>query len=507
MSTQHFFKVSFAASGDISPIPDAAQVDGSISYTEGYGLDYELDPTSDPDAKRIERTKFNDLMRAITENVQQYQYFGNPEFVTTAQNGGTPVSYAKGALVNYDTGGGVFQLYGSLVSNNTVLPGSDPTKWRAMDIWSDSLIAQAADYVTPSSNALVTSPGRLATAMREGRLTYAAATRVSGAYSLALPGSTFVLVTGALVDFTVPDASPAGPLTLKVGALATVALQSNTETDPAAADLQPGRVYTARYSGSKWLITQSLPSQLTPPLALPDRLAATTGSVAASTDLNTALSNGWYRAAAGVTNGPAALSAFALQIEVSATDSNNVSQIARAQTGVSSSNTGTYQRFRIAGTFGPWFRVYASASEIQLVAVEPGTVGHTAAPSAPNGWLVRDGAAVSRTTYAALFANIGTTWGAGDGSTTFNLPDAVSDGGYFDRAGTPDGANYTDTVGPHTHTITPPSVASEGSSGYTVSGATGSESILPYTSGAVNSAGDGVETAPKHQRYLPIIKY
>jgi len=42
--------------------------------------------------------------------------------------------------------------------------------------------------------------------------------------------------------------------------------------------------------------------------------------------------------------------------------------------------------------------------------------------SAPTGWLLCDGSAVSRTTYASLFAIIGTTYGAGDGSTTFNLP-------------------------------------------------------------------------------------
>lgn len=43
--------------------------------------------------------------------------------------------------------------------------------------------------------------------------------------------------------------------------------------------------------------------------------------------------------------------------------------------------------------------------------------------SAPSGWLLCYGQAVSRTTYAALFAVIGTTFGVGDGSTTFNLPD------------------------------------------------------------------------------------
>lgn len=43
--------------------------------------------------------------------------------------------------------------------------------------------------------------------------------------------------------------------------------------------------------------------------------------------------------------------------------------------------------------------------------------------TAPEGFLLCDGAEVSRTTYARLFAAIGTTYGAGDGSTTFNLPD------------------------------------------------------------------------------------
>jgi microcystin-dependent protein len=45
------------------------------------------------------------------------------------------------------------------------------------------------------------------------------------------------------------------------------------------------------------------------------------------------------------------------------------------------------------------------------------------ASSIPSLWFICAGQAVSRTTYAALFAVIGTTWGAGDGSTTFNVPD------------------------------------------------------------------------------------
>lgn len=55
--------------------------------------------------------------------------------------------------------------------------------------------------------------------------------------------------------------------------------------------------------------------------------------------------------------------------------------------------------------------------------VPSGTVLYFAGSAAPAGWLKANGAAVSRTAYAALFAAIGTTYGAGDGRSTFNLPD------------------------------------------------------------------------------------
>ncbi len=55
--------------------------------------------------------------------------------------------------------------------------------------------------------------------------------------------------------------------------------------------------------------------------------------------------------------------------------------------------------------------------------VPTGAVFHFAASTAPTGFLPANGAAVSRSTYAALFAVTSTTYGSGDGSTTFNLPD------------------------------------------------------------------------------------
>lgn len=51
-----------------------------------------------------------------------------------------------------------------------------------------------------------------------------------------------------------------------------------------------------------------------------------------------------------------------------------------------------------------------------------GDIKWTAVNTVPAGWLLCDGSAVSRTTYAALFAAIGTAFGVGNGSTTFNLP-------------------------------------------------------------------------------------
>lgn len=61
----------------------------------------------------------------------------------------------------------------------------------------------------------------------------------------------------------------------------------------------------------------------------------------------------------------------------------------------------------------------------------PGAIMDFAMPNPPNGWLAANGAAVSRATYADLFAAIGTTFGAGNGSSTFNLPDLR---GYFRRS-------------------------------------------------------------------------
>ena len=80
--------------------------------------------------------------------------------------------------------------------------------------------------------------------------------------------------------------------------------------------------------------------------------------------------------------------------------------------------------------------------------------------AAPTGWLICDGTAVSRATYAALFAIVATAFGVGDGSTTFNLPDLrqrfplgkAAAGTGSTLGGTGGDIDHTHTGPSHTHT-------------------------------------------------------
>jgi hypothetical protein len=139
MSATKFFKNAFAVAGDKTAIPDGVQPGGLLSYTEGYGVRYEEDQEIDPTALDIDRDQFNQLMNDITTALQQYQTIGIPNFVTTAQNGGTPFEYQKFAFALYDDGVNGERIYQSLEDNNDALP-TDNTKWRLIDNVGDSII-------------------------------------------------------------------------------------------------------------------------------------------------------------------------------------------------------------------------------------------------------------------------------------------------------------------------------------------------------------------------------
>jgi hypothetical protein len=144
---------------------------------------------------------------------------------------------------------------------------------------------------------------------------------------------------------------------------------------------------------------------------------------------------------------------------------------------------------------------------VQQALVPAGAVQAFAMNSAPAGWLAADGSNVNRTTYAALFTAIGTTYGVGDGSTTFALPDLR---GYFVRgsgtnsdgtaAGT-FGTKQADDLKSHTH-----SGSFLLSSGPLNLGGTGASILAPLTVGSVTDTG-GAETRPKNIAMLYCIKF
>ncbi len=108
--------------------------------------------------------------------------------------------------------------------------------------------------------------------------------------------------------------------------------------------------------------------------------------------------------------------------------------------------------------------IHTAINAIEPYIAPTGSVQMWAGGSAPTGWLLCDGATISRSTYANLFAVIGTTYGAGDGSTTFLVPNLQgkfpigynSGDGDFDAMGETGGAKtiniaHSHTVDDHTH--------------------------------------------------------
>lgn len=126
-----------------------------------------------------------------------------------------------------------------------------------------------------------------------------------------------------------------------------------------------------------------------------------------------------------------------------------------------------------------------------------GAVQMYAGANAPPGWLVCDGSAVSRSLYSNLFNIIGTTYGSGDGTTTFNLPNLKSNVpvGYnaadpnFNVLGKTGGeATHTLTIAEtptHTHEIVVNSDTSNGLVGLSQAGGNSGDAILQWSSGTI----------------------
>lgn len=164
--------------------------------------------------------------------------------------------------------------------------------------------------------------------------------------------------------------------------------------------------------------------------------------------------------------------------------------------------------------------------------VAPGVVAFYPKTTAPTGWLKANGAAVSRSTYAALFSAIGTTFGAGDGITTFNIPDlrgefirGLDDGRGVDTGRILSATAQTDqnkshshtgtatSNGAHTHTTTIPNLNEGGGTrGLSQANTSGSSTYASSSAGAhthtvTTVANGGTEARPRNIALLACIKY
>ena len=155
-------------------------------------------------------------------------------------------------------------------------------------------------------------------------------------------------------------------------------------------------------------------------------------------------------------------------------------------------------------------------------AVPAGAVMPFAGTTEPSGWLLCFGQTISRTTYSALFNAIGTTYGSGDGSTTFALPDLRGRvvAGQDDMGGTSanrltgqsggvDGDVMGGTGGAETHTLTTAQIPAH-SHGWTYTtgggGNTSGSGVPPHNSAPAGSGGtDNTGGGGAHNNVQPTI--
>lgn len=143
-----------------------------------------------------------------------------------------------------------------------------------------------------------------------------------------------------------------------------------------------------------------------------------------------------------------------------------MSQLKDQQTGASGDNFTVGGNLGVTGTTtftgipsGPTASAGTSTTQLATTAfvlsngAPTGVINMWGTSTAPSGWLLCTGTAVSRSTYAALFAVIGTTFGSGDGSTTFNVPNYTNRMPYGTTVGATGGSADAIVVS-HTHTAT-----------------------------------------------------
>lgn len=212
-----YFGVPFATSGDLldgGVVPVGLQPDGSVSYTLGWGPDYELEDTQ-PGYKPVGRKEMNTMFNAVTSAVGEIQFNGFPLYRAAA------APYPINAIVRHND-----VNWRSTVTNNTTTPGIDIS-------WSP-VSGQTTLQVTGTATAMAVAP------------------------SPALPA--YSIGQRLPVRF---NASSTPLTTINVSALGAKSLrQYNSAGVKIAAVTATGQISDIEYDGTDWVVINPLPEAI-----------------------------------------------------------------------------------------------------------------------------------------------------------------------------------------------------------------------------------------------------
>lgn len=328
MVDSKFFGIPFAVSGDKATIPEAVQPSGAISYTQGFGPDYERDPATDPLAKRVPRDETNEFYYQVSNAIKFIQLYGTPEWYAVDDNG-DPVSYPLSARVRYDAGTGM-QAWRSLIAGNTATPGSDATKWTVDDPFSVAATeATNAEALAGSIGTKLITPRRLSYASQQGSWIFGTAAGTANALTVTLSPALLAYANGQTFRI-VPTVGPStAAVTLNVNGLGAVPLYYLDGTAVGKNEVISGQAMELLYYGGKflllnpvWYFTRLTPSAATTTstfnagLTLPDVFTSGEGGSVARTLSFTGSAYATCRASCAMFNQDTSLFGFVSYVQL-----------------------------------------------------------------------------------------------------------------------------------------------------------------------------------------------